>query len=240
MKICDYEVHPAAACAPLMSEQEFDELAESIKEKGLHESIMLLNGTILDGRHRYRACKKVGVDPHFEIYRGDDPIGYVVLKNKRRNLTASQKAAFAAAILELYEDERKQHLGNNQHTSSVEKIPHSSKGKARDDAARAVGVNAHYVSDAKRIKEEAPEIFEDVKAGKTTIAEAKSTLRPRKRKPRGSFDQWKKFKSVCATIRESVSELAKLTVDTDHIIDARNLAEKLSAKLQSVANNITT
>jgi hypothetical protein len=44
--------------------------------------------------------------------------------------------------------------------------------EAREQAAVAFGVGARDVSDAKRIREEAPDLFAAVKAGETTIPEA--------------------------------------------------------------------
>ena len=46
--------------------------------------------------------------------------------------------------------------------SVPERIPEQDKGDARDKAAAAVGVNPRYVSDAKAIKEESPEVFENI------------------------------------------------------------------------------
>lgn len=45
--------------------------------------------------------------------------------------------------------------------------------KARDDAAKATGVNERYIQDAKKVKQESPEIFEKLKAGKISIQDAK-------------------------------------------------------------------
>ena len=54
--------------------------------------------------------------------------------------------------------------------------------QARDQAAMLVGTNRQYVSDAKRIRKEAPEVFEKVKQGKLSISEAKRKI-DRKTKP---------------------------------------------------------
>ena len=63
-----------------------------------------------------------------------------------------------------------------------EKIPNpSDKGQARDKAAEMVGDNPHYVSDAKKIEQDAPEILEQVKQGSLSIPQAKKVaagLRP--------------------------------------------------------------
>ena len=45
-------------------------------------------------------------------------------------------------------------------------FPDLQKGQARDKAAKVVGANPYYVSDAKRIAKDAPEILDHVKQGK--------------------------------------------------------------------------
>ena len=44
---------------------------------------------------------------------------------------------------------------------------------ARNEAAKSVGVGERYVQDAKKIRTEAPEVFERLKAGKMTLQDAK-------------------------------------------------------------------
>jgi hypothetical protein len=53
-------------------------------------------GKILDGRNRYIACGKAGVEPTFVAYEGDDPLGQVNSLNLNRDLTAGQRAMVAA------------------------------------------------------------------------------------------------------------------------------------------------
>ena len=61
---------------------------------------MLADGKILDGRNRYIACQNANVEPIFEQYAGEDPIGFVISKNvKRRHLTVSERAAAAARVV---------------------------------------------------------------------------------------------------------------------------------------------
>ncbi len=54
-------IHPYAELFPQMSPPEFDRLCAAILRDGLHEAIVLHEGKVLDGRHRYLAClvKKV-------------------------------------------------------------------------------------------------------------------------------------------------------------------------------------
>ena len=94
--------HPLADLFPLMEGREFDELVADIKANGLHEHIVFTvpDEIILDGRNRYRACLKAGVEPTFVPYRGDDPASFVISKNiHRRHLTFGQKRDLIGRLL---------------------------------------------------------------------------------------------------------------------------------------------
>jgi hypothetical protein len=99
-RIGTHEVHPAAEVFPLMSDEALDSLAASIKAYGLWRPVVLIHGKILDGRNRYLACLKAGVEPKFKDYEGPDDIdslcGYVAIENlDRRDLTPSARALVA-------------------------------------------------------------------------------------------------------------------------------------------------
>jgi hypothetical protein len=84
MKIGQHESHAAADAYPLLTGADFDNLVDSIEQYGLTDPITLYQGKILDGRNRYAACVKLGIRPRFTEYKGDDPIGYVKLRNNDR------------------------------------------------------------------------------------------------------------------------------------------------------------
>jgi ParB-like chromosome segregation protein Spo0J len=95
----DLEFHPLANCLPLIEGPEFDELVADIKERGLALPIELYDGKILDGRNRYRACLRLGIEPLIVTYAGADPAARVTSLNlRRRHLTASQRAMAAAKM----------------------------------------------------------------------------------------------------------------------------------------------
>src|SRR5690242_16836956 len=100
MKEEEYEFHPYAAVVPMLGQVELNALAADIQSNGLKQPIVLLDGKILDGRNRYKACLMVNVEPAFRDYNGEgDPIDYIVSMNLcRRQLTASQKALAVAKI----------------------------------------------------------------------------------------------------------------------------------------------
>lgn len=94
--------HPLAAVFPLMDDDELAALADDIEANGLRDPIWLLDGQILDGRNRYRACTARDIDHRVEHYRGKDPLGFVVSKNlHRRHLDTGQRAMAAARFANL-------------------------------------------------------------------------------------------------------------------------------------------
>jgi ParB-like chromosome segregation protein Spo0J len=89
------EFHPLASVDPLLEGAEYAALIEDIRQHGLHESIVLCDGMIVDGRNRYRACLEAGVEPRFRemLFGSDaDAIAYLDSANwHRRHLTPEQK-----------------------------------------------------------------------------------------------------------------------------------------------------
>ena len=87
-------IHPYAEIFPPMSSPEFDGFCGDVLQKGLQEPIVLHEGKVLDGCHRYLACLVKGVPPRFSQYAGDcgSPLAFVVSKNlKRRQLSEGQR-----------------------------------------------------------------------------------------------------------------------------------------------------
>ena len=88
--------HPLSALFPHMPEIEKKELIEDILANGIQHPIVLFEGMVLDGWHRYSAAEFLGIDEddipviHFD---GDDPVGYVLSMNiHRRMLSPSERA----------------------------------------------------------------------------------------------------------------------------------------------------
>jgi hypothetical protein len=170
-------IDPLAQLFPPMSDDEFAAMAEDIKEHGLVDPIILHEGKILDGVHRLRACLQESVKPAYKKWDGEGgtPFQYVWSKNwARRNLTASQRAVVAlAAEKEFAVDAAKRMSPHGRAPRGVEIIPHvSGAGKAREEAGRLAGVNAHYVQDAKMLKKEHPDLLEEVRLGRLNIPAA--------------------------------------------------------------------
>ena len=98
------EIHPIALLLPEMDADGFDKFKEDISGNGVIEPIVLWQDKVLDGRHRYRAAKELGIDVDARHWEGGmDPVEYVVSKNLlRRHLTKAQLAMCAAKAMEYH------------------------------------------------------------------------------------------------------------------------------------------
>jgi hypothetical protein len=89
-----------ASLIPELSPQEYESLRQSIKENGLYFPIVVnQNGTILDGHHRNRACKELGIIPEILIRESkgkQDEWLFIINSNlKRRQLNSFQRTQVA-------------------------------------------------------------------------------------------------------------------------------------------------
>ena len=99
-----YEAHELALIFPPMTEPEFAAFKEDIREHGQHEAIILYEGKILDGLHRYRACQELGREPRVLRFEGNPRAAAQLVLGRnfhRRHLTASQRALVAAEMCKL-------------------------------------------------------------------------------------------------------------------------------------------
>ncbi len=184
----ELQVHELAGLMPPMSEGEYQELMTDIARHGLLEPVVLYEGRVLDGRHRVLACRELGIPIRTRVWDGPGtPLQFVLSANVvRRHLTASQRAALAVEVerlLAVQARERQRHHGGTApgrpSTAGPRSAREAAAGEAREQAARLLNTNAHYVTDAKRIAAEDPELLRRVRAGEITIPEARRELRQR-------------------------------------------------------------
>lgn len=99
-----YTPHWTAELLPPMDEEGFAALKADIKQHGQVEPIVLWRNQIVDGRHRYRACRDLGIEPNFENLSEDmterDVFARALSRNViRRHLSTGQKALIAHDLL---------------------------------------------------------------------------------------------------------------------------------------------
>lgn len=176
--------HPLADAIPAMLPDEWQEFLSDIAARGIQVPVEITpDYVILDGRHRWKAAKELGLaEVPVRFVNPEAPVEYMAkAATHRRHLTPGQRAAMAVALLPALEEEAKK----NQATSSPgvyggkplsQRIDEPVLRRSDAKAAAAVGANRQYVSDAKRILEDAPDLFEQVKSADITIPQARKEM----------------------------------------------------------------
>lgn len=91
--------HPLCLSLPDMTPDAFKALVDDVRRNGQLRDIVLYEGMILDGRHRYRACLECKTEPRVVEFSGSDPVAFVISENvARRHLTESQRAMVATQL----------------------------------------------------------------------------------------------------------------------------------------------
>lgn len=170
------QFHEVANIFPLMSDAELAVLTDDIRVNGLHEPIWTYNGKIIDGRNRYRACQKAGVEPRTQEWDGNGSLLAFVLSMNlhRRHLTKTQWAMAAARIKPMFEeDARERMLAGKAADPSANLREGPEPGKASQRAAIAMGVSSRSVESAVAIlRTGAPKLIAAVDAGKVRVSTA--------------------------------------------------------------------
>jgi N6-adenosine-specific RNA methylase IME4 len=160
-KLFGYRRHAAGATWPLIEGDEFDDLVESVKARGLDDDVILVDDLVLDGWNRLRACQAAGVKPRFRHYKGakdiDSLLEYVDTKNaRRRHLSKSVRAAIAAEAERLRQ-------GN-----SAERKEGTAKSQA--ERAKKAGVSERLVRRAELVHDKAtPKLWDAVKRDRIAV-----------------------------------------------------------------------
>ena len=156
--IAGIEHHPVADLFPLMDGRGYAALVEDVRARGLRSPIIMLDGMILDGRNRYRACIDAGVPIQTENFTGNDPLGYVISANlHRRHLNEGQRAMAAAKLANMRQGER----------TDLAQIC----AKSQDQAAELLNISRRSVQHAAIVRDYAvPDLVEKAERGELAIS----------------------------------------------------------------------
>lgn len=237
------KAHPVADEYALLSENEYRDLVEDIRKRGLLVPIVVdSDGLIIDGRHRWRACEELGVKPRRIIFTGSDDEKREHARSLnvyRRHLTESQRGMAAAKTVTVVN-------GTNQHKKkqgTPTGVP--SKHVTIEDASRTAKVGRRTVERAvKVLKHGTPELVKAVEDAAVTVRVAEQILKlPADQQTAaieiGAVKEQPKEKSLSDQFAEALEPLMKklelLETGSAEAIKISEMLAKASAKASSKA-----
>ena len=164
---------------PEMTTQEYEDLVNSIRKQGVRQPIHILsNKTVLDGRHRVRACKEIGIKEIQALSHElteDEAIKFVTdTAVERRNLTKEQKVDIifrSELLIKEIEDEAKKRIKSGKSTPGPIG-PKVDKGRTNEKIAELAGTSKNTVTRMKKVKREDPEKYQEILDGKKSASGA--------------------------------------------------------------------
>lgn len=168
-----YELTPAHAAADKLPfiDKSFEELVESMKANGYDSLHPILLDEELDiimaGRRRELAAFVAGIKPIYTARKfksEEDRCNFVIREElrSRRHLTESQIAMFTVEITDMAN-----RGGKNK----------SEPKKTVSELASMTGVSARTITDAKAVKDNAPDLVDKVKSGEISVKKAATIAR---------------------------------------------------------------
>jgi hypothetical protein len=193
--------HPVATLFPDLSARDYAALREDIRQHGVKVPILVHGGEILDGRHRYRACRELGKPCPAVEWNGSHPWIEVQSRNLlRRHLAKEQVCAIqilaaerfpqVAAVIDAAKAEARQRKAQAKSQPRGRKALSRSQDRQRESAdvvGAQLGVSGATVKRVDRLARMAPDLLLKVAAGRLSAKKAlnealtRTDLKPRPR-----------------------------------------------------------
>ena len=193
----EYKINPELEkCLPPLSDMEFEKLKTSIQTQGYDEAkpIVLWKeypDTIVDGHHRYKICRELGIEPSY-VVKSFESLDKAILytlhrQTEQRNLSAAQLVEIAEQMIPLeekikLEEEAKaaQNVGRPKKEVGAQESPSSDRTtkKVAVKIAEKAGVSPRTVYRVHNVKEKgASEVKELMSKGELSAKAADDFVR---------------------------------------------------------------
>lgn len=161
---------------PPLQQEEYQLLEKSIIEEGCRDSIIVWNGTIIDGHNRYEICTRNNIP--FKTQEMDfdniEDVKEWMINNQfsRRNLSLYQRAVLALKLKPIIKKKAKENQGIR-----VDIPENSPKGytpiETREEISKQAGVSSNTISKVETIEKKAPiETKQKLASGEISINQA--------------------------------------------------------------------
>ena len=178
--------HPVALLFPPLPPADYEALKEDIRCNGVKVPILVHGGQILDGRHRYQACRELGIRCLVVEWNGHDPWLEVQSRNLiRRHLAKDQVYAIRKLAAHQFpelaaplEEERRQARARKAQAKGQPRgqkallRPRDRHRESADAIGSMIGVSGTTVKRVDRLAREAPDLLPRVAAGELSVKQA--------------------------------------------------------------------
>jgi ParB-like chromosome segregation protein Spo0J len=178
--------HPVSLLFPALPSSDYEALKEDIRRNGVKVPILVHGGQILDGRHRYQACRELGIRCLVVEWNGHDPWLEVQSRNLiRRHLAKDQVYAIrklaAQQFPELAAPIEEEKRNARARKAQAKGQPRGQKALLRsqdrhresaDAIGSIIGVSGTTVKRVDRLAREAPELLPRIAAGELSVKQA--------------------------------------------------------------------
>jgi ParB-like chromosome segregation protein Spo0J len=194
-----FKVHPAASLFPLLKGEAFDELVASIRQHGIRQPVVTLDGVLVDGRNRVRAVERLAEEGvtvdlaaiELSLPEGESVADWVRSTNiVRRHLTADVRAVIVsqlAPMIEAENAERQKHSqfqkgesGNPTGQATTESSSPVPRDRKAADARSTVGQVAEKANVSMHKARQATALQKAINDGTASPADADAVIAGKK------------------------------------------------------------
>lgn len=160
---------------PPVPKEEYLQLKNSIQNNGLYLPIIINEkGIVLDGHHRFRVCKELGINPKTQTKKFQNKTDEIIFVGEsnlhRRQLTPLQRIELVSKLEPYYKDKANQRMILGKKVDPKEKLP---EGQVRDILGSKANVSGKQYEKGKKILETRNEdLISEVLSGNKTINKA--------------------------------------------------------------------
>lgn len=178
--IADLVLHPDAGLVPDMRPDEWSAFLADVRERGIVEPVVVSGRVVLDGRHRYRAAKEIGLRelPAREVDLTGAAARDFVLRAAvlRRHLTDGQRAMLSAMYAKAHPKKRGPKEGGVSPPTGWGNSKHK-QPPAQLEAAAIFNATAKATEKADAVLSADPQLAEKVRTGEVPLQQAVSAVR---------------------------------------------------------------
>jgi ParB-like chromosome segregation protein Spo0J len=160
--------HDLSALFGDMTKDELAKITNDVRQSGLNHPITLWRGQILDGWHRYLACKFAGVEPSFTNFVGDEvaALRFVMQENAlRRHLSDAARIAISKRVLGWHEAKAGVGRQSNGAAAPIKSVTNL-------QVAEASGTSLDTVKRHNAVEQNVPELLPMLESGEIGLRTA--------------------------------------------------------------------